>query len=440
MEIREGQSSEAAMIDLILREASVEGQPAPGDIAIDDGRILSVGSPVERPARVEIPLGGRLVLPGFVNSHIHLDKTFIGGLAASGIMTDGVAAGRALKRRYTREDVRARARRAINLAIRHGTTALRTCADVDPLVGTLCVEALAELRDEYAGRITLQIVAFPQEGVLGVEGMPELLRRAVKVGADVLGGRPHGDPDPQEHVDLMFGLAQELDCPVDMSVDAIFPPDPIDPMALGIARVARKTIEVGYQGRVTVHHALALSAVPPGPAAEVVALAKEAQLNVITNPTSNLFTEGRADAVNPRRGLTRVKDLVAAGVNVSMGTDNIDDTYLPYVHADPLLEAFLASAAAHLGTRAERRALLRMVTGNGARTLGIEADYGVAPGKCADLVVLDAFSVDEVITHQPEKLYVFKEGRLMASTRRTTEFWAGAAGSRGDTTTGRGTG
>lgn len=415
----------AGMIELVLRGAAVEGQPALSDIAIDGGRIVSVGPALPHPGRVEIRLEGRLVLPGFVNSHIHLDKSFVGGLAESGIMTDGVVAGRALKRRYTREDIKARARRAINLAIRHGTTAMRTCADVDPIVGTLCVEALAELRDEYGGRLTLQIVAFPQEGVLGVDGMPDMLRRAMKAGADVLGGRPHGDPDPQGHVDLMFQLAQELDCPLDMSVDAIFPPDPIDPMALGIARVARKTIEVGYQGRVTVHHVLALGAVPSRPAGEVVALAKEARLNVITNPTSNLFTEGRTDAVNPRRGLTRVKDFLAAGVNVSMGTDNIDDTYLPYVHADPLQEAFLASAAAHLGTAAERRALLRMVGTNGARTLGIEADYGVTPGKRADLVVLDAFSVDEVVTHQPEKLYVFKEGRLMASNRRIAEFWAG---------------
>jgi len=415
------------MIDLILRGARGEGQPAPVDIAIEGGRIVSVGPPAGAPARAEIQLDGRLVLPGFVNSHIHLDKAFVGGLAESGIMTDGVAAGRALKRRYTRQDIQARARRAINLAIRHGTTALRTCADVDPIVGTLCVEALAELRDQYADRLTMQIVAFPQEGVLGVEGMPEMLRRAMKAGADVLGGRPHGDPNPQAHVDLMFGLAQELDCPVDMSVDAIFPPDPIDPMALGITRVARKTIEVGYQGRVTVHHVLALSAVPPGPAAEVVGLAKEARLNVITNPTSNLFTEGRTDPVNPRRGLTRVKDFLAAGVNVSMGTDNIDDTYLPYVNADMLQEAFLASAAAHLGTPAERRALLRMVTGNGARTLGIEADYGVAPGKRADLVVLDAETADAVLSHQPEKLYVFKEGRLTASNRRSTEFWSGGA-------------
>ena len=144
-------------------------------------------------------------------------------------------------------------------------------------------------------------------------------------------------------------------------------------------------------------------------------------------------------AVNPRRGLTRVKDFLAAGVNVSMGTDNIDDTYLPYVHADPLQEAFLASAAAHLGTTAERRALLRMVTSNGARTLGVEAEYGVAPEKRADLVVLDACTVDEVITHQPEKLYVFKEGRLMASNRRITEFWAGGTGEPGHNAMGRGT-
>jgi cytosine deaminase len=419
------------MINLILRNARVEDQAELVDIAIDGDRVVSVGKGSNGPSRSEIDIEGRLVLPGFVNSHVHLDKAFVGGLTESGIATEGVAAGRRLKRQYTRTDIQGRARRVIELAIRHGTTAIRTCADVDPIVKTLCVEALAELRDEYAGRVTIQIVAFPQEGVLGVEGMPEMLRQAMKAGADVLGGRPHGDPDPQAHVDLIFGLAQELGCPVDMSVDAVVRPGAIEPMELGIARVARKTIEVGYRGRVTVHHALALSAVQPGPAGEVVALVKEAGLNVITNPTSNLFTEGRTDLANPRRGLTRVKDLLAAGVNVSMGTDNVDDTYLPYVHVDMVQEAFVASLAAHLGTRAERRLLVKMCTTNGAQTLGIIKDYGVGAGKRADLVVLDTSSVDEVITHRPERLYVFKEGRLMATNRRLSDSWANVVNAPG---------
>ena len=415
------------MIDLILRGANVDGLENHVDIGIDGGRIIGIADRINQPSRLEIPLDGRLVVPAFVNSHIHLDKAFVGGLTESGIATEGVAAGRRLKTQYTRQDIQARARRVINLAIRHGTGAIRTCADVDPIVGTLCVEALAELRDEYAGRVTMQIVAFPQEGLLGVDGMSDMLRRAMKLGADVLGGRPHGDPDPQGHVDLIFGLAQELGCPVDMSVDAIFPPEPIDPMLLGISRVARKTIELGYQGRVTVHHVLALSAVPPELASEVVALAKEARLNIITNPSSNLFTEGRADPVKPRRGLTRVKDLLVAGINVSIGTDNVDDTYLPFVNVDMVQEAFVASLAAHLGTRAERRLLLQMCTTNGARALGIDADYGVALGKRADLVVLDTSSVDDIVTQQPEKLYVIKEGRVIAANRHITEFWAGAS-------------
>jgi cytosine deaminase len=411
------------MIELVLRDCRLESSAEVCDVGIDEGRIVSIDAGSELQGREEIQLNGNVVLPGFVNPHVHLDKAFVGGLASSGIMLDGVAQGAALKAAYRREDVRERASRAIDLAIRHGTTAIRSPADVDPIVGTLCVEVLAELRDEYRGRIDIQVLAFPQEGFLGVDGMHELMRRAVEAGADVVGGRPHGDPphavDYDRHIADILEIADGR--PVDMSLDAIFPPEPIDPFALGVYRLADAVIRAGYpHGSVTGHHVLALGAVEPEAAQAVIARVAEAGMNIITLPTSNLFTEGRTDVCNPRRGLTRVKDFLRAGVNVAFGTDNADDTYLPFANLDMLLEAHVCACAAHLGTVDERRALVLMATHNAAQALGLEG-YGIGVGAQADLVVLDTTDFDAIVTTRPEKLYVLKSGRVVAANRVVSE-------------------
>jgi cytosine deaminase len=411
------------MIDLLVRGCRVEDAPAPADVAIDDGRIVAIEPVSELEGRQEIQAGGRVLIPGFVNSHVHLDKAFVGGLAPSGLMLDGVARGAARKREYTHEDVKQRVRRALDLAIRHGVTALRSPVDVDPIVGTLGVEATAEVREEYRDRIQLQILAFPQEGFLGVDGMHQLLARAVELGADVVGGRPHGDPagalDYDRHIDDIFEIADGR--LVDMSVDALFPEDrsrPPDPEGLGVYRLAEGVLRHGYApGAVTAHHVLALSALDAAAAAPVIERVREAQMNVITLPTSNLFTEGRTDPDNPRRGLTRVKDFVSAGVRVALGTDNLDDTYLPFANMNLLLEAHVCACAAHLGNEEELRELLRMVTYNGAATLALEG-YGTAIGDRADLVLLDTDDHRSIVTMQPEKRHVIKAGMVVAQLGR----------------------
>lgn len=407
------------MIDLLLRHGLIDGEKEAVDIAIDGGRIVGIEAATDLIGRTEVQLGGRLVIPGLVNSHVHLDKAFVGGLAPSGLMLDGVALGTKRKRSYTREDITRRVRRALDLAVRHGTTALRSPVDVDPIVGTLCVEAVAQVRDEYRDRIDVQILAFPQEGFLGVEGMHDLLRSAIREGADVVGGRPHGDPP--EALDYDRHIADVLEIAdgrlVDMSVDALFPTDRAthpDPSSLGVSRLAEAVIRTGYpRGLVTAHHVLALSAVPTNRAEPVIERVHEAALNIITLPTSNLFTEGRLDEDLPRRGLTRVRDFLTAGVNVALGTDNLDDTYLPFANMDLLLEAHVCACAAHLGNEQERSHLLDMITTNGAKTLVLD-DYGVAVGAIADLVVLDTNDALGVVTGQPEKTHVIKRGRIVA--------------------------
>ncbi len=411
------------MIDLLIRACRVEDADALVDVGIDDGRIVAVEPASELQGRQEIEADGRVLIPGFVNAHVHLDKAFVGGLAPSGLMLDGVARGAARKREYTHEDVKQRVRRALDLAIRHGVTALRSPVDVDPIVGTLGVEATAEVREEYLDRIDLQILAFPQEGFLGVDGMHKLLARAVEAGADVVGGRPHGDPpdalDYDRHIDDIFEIADGR--LVDMSVDALFPDDrssPPQPEGLGVYRLAEAVLRHGYAaGAVTAHHVLALSALDAASAEPVVERIKEARMNIITLPTSNLFTEGRTDPDNPRRGLTRVKDFLSAGVNVSLGTDNLDDTYLPFANMNLLLEAHICACAAHLGNEDELRRLTQMVTYNGAQTMALEG-YGTAIGDRADVVLLDTDDHRSIVTTQPEKTHVIKAGRVVARNGR----------------------
>jgi cytosine deaminase len=410
------------VIDLVIRACRIEDASELVDVRIDAGRIVSIAparTSSEPAGRREIEADGRVVIPGFVNAHVHLDKAFVGGLAPSGLMLDGVALGTERKRQYTREDIKERVRRALDLAVRHGTTALRSPVDVDPIVGVLCVEAVAEVREEYRDRIDVQILAFPQEGFLGVDGMHDLMRRAMAAGADVVGGRPHGDPvaalDYDRHINAIFEIAEGR--PVDMSVDAIFPARrsaPPDPDALGVSRLAEAVIRHAYPaGAVTAHHVLALSAVGNLAASRVIDRVCEAGMNIITLPTSNLFTEGRADDDNPRRGLTRVKEFLRAGVNLAVGTDNLDDTYLPFANMNLLLEAHVCACAAHLGSKDERRALLLSVTHNAARVLALEG-YGTAVGCRADLVVLDTTDHGSIVMTQPEKTHVIKAGRVVA--------------------------
>ena len=406
------------MIDLLIRGCRVEESPGLVDVAVDDGRIVRIEHGSQLCARREIQAGGRVLIPGFVNAHVHLDKAFTGGLAPSGLMLDGVALGATRKREYTHEGVKQRVRRALDLAVRHGVTALRSPVDVDPIVGTLGVEATAEIREEYRDRTDVQILAFPQEGFLGIDGMRELLARAVDLGADVVGGRPHGDPphalDYDRHIDEIFDLANGR--MVDMSVDALLPEDrssPPDPEGLGVYRLAEAVLRRGYTpGAVTAHHVLALSALDVTSARPVIARVRDACMNIVSLPTSNLFTEGRIDPDNPRRGLTRVKDFLHAGVNVALGTDNLDDTYLPFANMNLLLEAHVCACAAHLGNEDELRELMRMVTYNGAATLALEG-YGTAPGDRADLVLLDTDDYRSIVTTQPEKTHVIKAGKVV---------------------------
>lgn len=420
------------MIDLILKNATLVGEPSPLDMAIDNGVIIDRGPALRYTSRQELDLSGRLLIPGFVESHLHLDIALMNSRQQPGRPEPYVSLpglNRAMERRrreFTAEDIERRAGAALELASRHGVTALRAQCHVDTEVGLKHVEALQRAKEKYAGRVTVQIVAFPQQGLLRNPQTPDLIREAFQAGADVMGGAANLDVAVKEHIDAAFNLAMELDVDLDIHADLGIPPQ-IELDELEVVYIAQRAIECGYQGRVTVGHACALDSAPPDVADQAIRLIKTADLSVVSQP--DLYRLGREDTQHVRRGLTRVKQLLAAGVNVTYASNNVQDAFRPLGNFDLLEEGLILAYGAHLDTVDQLNTLLQMSTYNGAKALALK-NYGLEKGCVADLVVLDAPSASAAIVGQAEKRYVFKAGRLMAANRVVNELYNGSSANK----------
>lgn len=409
------------MIDLLLRDVIVSPAMKHVSVAVDDGRILAVGADLDHPARMEVEGQGHYLSPAFVESHLHLDIAMSNDPQRPGRTEPFVSmAGLndAIERRrraFTHDEIVQRASAALRLALRHGTTALRAQCHVDTEIGLTHVEALQEVKEIFAGLVTLQIVTFPQKGLLRTPDTLDLFREAFRRGADIVGAAPNieSERDFREHLDAAFDLALELDKDVDIHADlSLKPTVALDD--LESVYVARRTIELGYQGRVTVGHACSLDSAPPEVANEAIGLLKEADITVISQP--DLYRLGREDDRHVRRGLTRVKELLAAGVNVTYASNNVRDALRPLGNMNLLEEGLILAYGAHMDTVEQLETLLRMSTYHAARALRLP-DYGLAPGNIADMVLFDAPSASAAIVDQAEKLYVFKAGRLRASNQ-----------------------
>jgi cytosine deaminase len=418
------------MDDLILRGGIVAGRPQ--DIAIQQGRIRRIAPALSEPAHTALDVAGRLVLPGFVESHLHPDKAFIAdrtsGLRRGGPTPQALVAE--LKKTFTVEDIYARARRVVQLAIRHGCTSMRAHVEVDAYVELRGVEALLRVQAEFADVLDLQLVAFAQEGIFHDDVTPGLLRDALQMGLPVLGGCPYMDDDQRRHIDWFFETAEAAGVPLDFHADS-----GDDPRRLTCEYIAEQTIARGLQGRVTLGHLCTLDLLEPEHRARVIERLRRAAIHVVSLPATELHVKGRADR-HRWRGVTCIDELRAAGVNVAISTNNIVNPFTPYGHPDLLRQALVAAMAAHLGNLDQMAWLLDLVTVNPARALGLR-HYGLAEGCRADLVVLDAADPVQAITEQAEKLWVIKSGRIVARNARTSELCftlplqGGAGASRG---------
>lgn len=410
------------MWDLLIANARVWDDRAPVDIAIEGERIAAIEPALEAEGVPTIDAGGRAVLPGFVEPHLHLDKALVYRRqpARDGTLLEAIRLTAQLKAEQDREDVLERSRAVLDMAVRHGTIAVRAHPDVDPIQGLLGVETALTMREEYRDLLDLEIVAFPQEGILKAPGTLELMEESLRMGAGVVGGCPYNErswEETQRHIDLVFDLAQRFGVPVDMHAD--FADDTSDQRYAAVGYIAEKTIDVGYQGRVSLGHVTSLAALTREEAQPAVDLLREADVTIVTLPATDLYLGGRGDACNQRRGLTPVHLLRDSGVNVTFSSNNVRNAFTPFGKADMLQIGNLLAHAAQFGTPHSQAEILRMATYDAARSIGL-ADYGLAEGRFADLVVLDSPLVADVLADIPPRLWVLKRGRVTVECQHHT--------------------
>jgi cytosine deaminase len=410
-------------MQLLIKSVRVTGEGKAQDIAVDDGRIVEISDRITGKGDVEIEAGGRIVLPAFIEMHVHLDTALTAGkprFNENGTLLEGIRIWGEYKRDIlNKEEMKERARKVVQWLVIHGITRIRTHADAtEPTLGT--VRWLVELKKEVRGIADLEVTAFPQDGIFTERANAELLEKAMEIGADNVGLIPHNEftrEDGVKSVGYAFELAKKYGKRVDGHID-----ETDDDQSRFIEVLAAETIRNGYQGKVTAGHATAMHSYNNAYAYKLFGLLKKADVTVVANPAVNLHLQGRFDTYPKRRGLTRIKELLEYGVNVALGDDDIMDPWYPLGKGDILQSLYLGVHAAQLMGRDELVRSLNLITYNSARALGIQEKYGVAVGKTADLVILDAYDELEVIRNQPNRLHVIKSGRVIASSGES-EHW-----------------
>jgi cytosine deaminase len=409
-------------MNLVVRNALLRGQDQLVDIAIEAGRITAVGPSLAAAAPQTIDAAGDLVVPGFVNLHLHADKALLGEVMrpnVSGTLPEAIEITNDFKRSYDAEEVAQRAGRVIETGVTTGTTFFRLFADVGTIGGLRAAEGLLLAREKYRGCCDIQVVAFPQEGIVRDPGAAELLEEALKEGCDVVGGLPwyeYTDEEARQHIDICFELARRHDLDIHMLVD-----DTDDANSRSLEYLALKTMREGFHGRVAASHCGAMAGYNDVYAAKVIDMVATANVTISANTHINLVCSARIDREPKRRGIARVKELLARGVNVVSSQDDVDDPYYPFGKPDQLEVALMMAHAAQLTLPHELEQVFDMVTVNAARAARLP-DYGIAPGCNADLVVLGASSVREALRLQPPRRHVIKNGVEVARTTITQEF------------------
>ncbi|HET9782069.1 MAG TPA: amidohydrolase family protein [Candidatus Dormibacteraeota bacterium] len=396
------------------------------DIVVEGERIAQVSPGVRAGGGAVIDCGRRLVLPAFVDAHVHLDKALIRDELREhdGTLSGAIGAIHERKRRYTVADVRARATAVIEDSVRLGTTRLRSHVDVDTIGRLVPLEGVMAAAADCADIAEVRTIAFPQEGLLRDPGAYELMEAALEAGADVVGGMPHWERDEaaqREHVRLCFDLAQRFDRDLDMHVD-----ETDDGGVRTLEMVADEALRRGYAGRVTAGHVCSLAAADDEYAGRVIAKCRRAGISIAANPVTNLVLQGRGDRGLIRRGTTRIGEFRAAGVNVFFGQDCVKDGFYPFGRGSMLEVALISAHAAHLTTHADLGFALRAVTDAPAMSMRLD-DYGIRPGARADMQLLPVETWGEAMRLQPPPEKVWHRGRLVAEGATRSQLYRAIA-------------
>src|SRR5215813_10649327 len=421
----EGRSGDDGyMIDLILRNARVPGQDVLTDLGVDAGKLVAADAGTA--AAETIDVAGSLVTPPLVEPHIHLDAVLTVGQPRpnlSGSLFEGIAVWAERVADLSYQDVQTRVRQILRWQLANGVLHVRSHVDVcDPQL--VALRALVDLREEVRGLVDLQLVAFPQQGILGFDGGRDLMRKAVELGADVIGGIPHYEltrEDGVESVRFAMALADEHGLAVDIHCD-----ETDDDHSRFVEVMVAETIRRGMSGRVTASHTTAMHSYNNAYAYRLITNIARAGLHMVTNPLDNAVLQGRFDTGPIRRGHTRVKELQAAGVNVCIGHDSVMDPWYPLGYGDPLQAAFVLVHFGQMSGDEELQRLIEMITVNPAAALGL-SDYGLQIGGPADLVVFDAPSEADALRLIAPRTLVLRGGKVVARSvpARRTVIWDG---------------
>lgn len=410
------------LFDYVLRNGRIAGAGAdPVDIAIADGRIAAIeprSAMAARDASRDIALDGRLMVPGFIETHIHLDKSCISERCTcrTNTVPEVIAAVAAAKKDFTEEDIYARGSRTLQKAIVQGTTRMRTHVEIDPRIGLKGFNAIAKLKRDFAWAIDLELCVFPQEGLLNDPGCDELLVKACETGAGSIGGAPYVDTDPNGQIARIFELAKRYDLDVDFHLDF-----DLDPSWMHLDEVCRQADAYGWGGRVAIGHVSKLSALD-APALKQVGL-KLARSGVALTvlPATDLYLMGRGSDHLVPRGVAPAHVLLADGVTCSISTNNVLNPFTPFGDCSLVRMANLYANVAQAGQADELAACLDMVTSGPAKLMNLK-DYGIVVGNPADIVVLDSISASAAIAELAQPLMGMKNGR-MSFTRPFPEIY-----------------
>jgi cytosine deaminase len=403
---------EAEMYNIIIRQANTRLFDYPVDIAIEGGKIKEIDKTISSKGDFEIDAKDKLVTESFVNTHLHLCKVYTLMMMDEDALKDyhGADMGKAMtaielaarvKEKYDESWIIENVRKALRLAAVNGVTHIRAFADVDNKAKLEGIKALIKAREEFKDVVDVQVVAFPQDGVVREEGAYELVKQAMELGADVVGGIPwieFTEEDEQKHINAMFEIAKAFDKDVSMLVD-----DAGDSGLRTLEMLAVKTIKEKWYGRTLAHHARAMSLYVEPYFQKVVALLKKAQMGVVSDPHTGPLH-------------ARVKDLIKENVLVVLGQDDISDAYYPYGRNNMLEVLFLSSHILWMTTRSDMEKLYDMITIDAARAIGIK-NFKLEVGSDANLVVLNEENVREVIRNHGEPLFVISHGKLVDKSK-----------------------
>jgi cytosine deaminase len=399
---------ERASPTLIVRNAALLDQDGYWDVVIEDGTITEVVAGRAASEGEEIDAAGGLVTRSFVEPHFHPDKALTRPRLGPGAANDldaKMRRGAEIKRGYTVDDVKTRAREALRLAVAHGIGTMRAQVDVDTVCGLVGIEAMLDLRNEFRDTLDLQLVAFPQEGIVRDPGAAELVAAAIEMGADIVGGGPNNEDSNADwgpHVTTLLNIAGRFDAPADIHIDLSE-----DPRQRTLELLAEQAIARGMQGKVNASHCCALAAYPDAHARLAIDQVKRAGIQVCICPMGNLLS-----AYGRGRGASRPKELLQAGVNVAAGSDNLYDMWYRFGRLDPVELAFITCLAAGMRTDAEVREAFAMTTTRAAAYTCIPPGGPIA-GAHADLVIFSTATLDDVLRNLPGRRITLKHGRIV---------------------------